>query len=107
MNRYLPICIFVLALTIFFSCAEQEQIDLNATPTAQITFDVQGMTCAGCEVNVKLALKDVEGIKKVEPSYEGSEAKLTVNPELIKEEAVVDALSQIGYTAKKKESSSP
>ena len=88
------------------SCAKepkQKAAEANATPTALVTLDVQGMTCAGCETNVKLALKDVEGVRNVEASYEAAEAIITVNPEKANEQEIIDAINKIGYTAKKKE----
>jgi copper chaperone CopZ len=107
------ISIAFIAMLAFFSCAKEEakqeaaETDVDATPTALITLDVQGMTCAGCETNVKLALKDVAGVKKVEASYEAAEAKITVDPEKANEQEIIDAINNIGYTAKKKDSSNP
>ncbi|MFQ5630843.1 MAG: cation transporter [bacterium] len=101
--------IFILIVTVlaFISCAKeeakQEAVGADTTPTALVTFDVQGMTCAGCETSVKLALRDIEGVKNVEASYEAAEAKITVNPEKANEQEIIDAINNIGYTAKKKD----
>lgn len=99
----------LIAMLMFISCAKEEakqenvKADADATPTALVTLDVQGMTCSGCETNIKLALKDVEGVKNVEASYKAAEAKITVNPEKANEQEIIDAINKIGYTAKKKE----
>lgn len=97
----------LIAMLAFISCAKeevkQEAAEADTAPTAVVTLDVQGMTCAGCETNVKLALKNVEGVQKVEASYEAAEAKITVNPEKANEQEIIDAINKIGYTAKKKD----
>jgi len=97
-----------LAVLAFAACSKNDQqqtavAEENNTPTAVVNLDVQGMTCTGCEASIKMSLKKLDGVKSVEASYEAGEAKVTVNPEKVKEEEIIEALGKIGYTAKKKD----
>ena len=39
----------------------------NSEKTGKIELNVEGMSCDGCEANVRIALAEVEGVKKVVP----------------------------------------
>ena len=41
-----------------------------------IKFDVEGMTCAGCEESVKHAVNQLDGILDVIPSYENKNTEV-------------------------------
>ena len=42
-----------------------------------VTLDVPGMTCAACPITVKKAISKVEGVNKVDVSYEKRQAVVT------------------------------
>ena len=48
--------------------------------TLTCTLKVSGMTCAGCEVAVRLAARSVDGVQAVTVSYAKGKADVTYDP---------------------------
>lgn len=48
--------------------------------TETCTLKVSGMTCAGCEVAVRLAARSVDGVQAVTVSYAKGKADVTYDP---------------------------
>ena len=103
----------VVAVTLALSACSKSANEQNAsstmsdeaTPTAVVKLDVQGMTCTGCEAAVKMALKKVDGVQDAEASYAEGTATVKVDPQKVDEQKLIDALGEIGYTAKKQSGS--
>jgi mercuric ion binding protein len=68
---------------------------LAATKT--VTLSVPGMTCAACPITVKKALDKVEGVEKVEASYEKKEAVVTFDDAKTKVKDLMEATKNAGY----------
>lgn len=68
----------------------------------KITLSVEGMTCEHCEMRVRNALAEVDGVKKVVKVDRGaSEAVVSVaDKESVSKDALVQAVAEAGYTAK-------
>ena len=66
-----------------------------ATQTA--TLKVPGMTCSACPITVKKALSRVEGVEKVEVSFEKKEAVVTFDDAKTNEKALIKATTNVGY----------
>jgi copper chaperone len=66
----------------------------------QVELVVRGMSCGHCEMRVKQALTQVDGVLDAEASHEREQAVVTVDP---KQEVVIDALiaavQKAGYEA--------
>ncbi len=69
----------------------------NATTTV---FTVEGMTCGGCEIGVKVAVKKLDGIEKVTASHAEGRATVTYDPSKVSAEDIEAAIEKIGYEAK-------
>ena len=68
---------------------------LAATKT--VTLSISGMTCAACPITVKKALDKVEGVEKVEASYEKKEAVVTFDDAKTKVKDLIEATKNAGY----------
>lgn len=68
---------------------------LAATKT--VILSVPGMTCAACPITVKKALDKVEGVEKVEASYEKKEAVVTFDDAKTKVKDLMEATKNAGY----------
>lgn len=72
----------------------------NAIPAnkqQEVTFKVSGMTCAGCETTIKVALESVPGVKSAEVSYDRSEAMVVYDSSVTTPEKLRDAINETGY----------
>lgn len=61
---------------------------------------VEGMTCGGCEGSVTSALEKLDGVFHVlSVSHKDKNAVVFINPEKVKNESLVKAVSDTGYKA--------
>ena len=77
-----------------------------ATPVAAgqrtVTLAVENMTCALCPITVKKAMSKVDGVSKVEISYEKREAVVTFDDAKASVERIAKASADAGYPAREK-----
>lgn len=60
------------------------------------TIAVTGMSCNGCEQNVESALRNLEGVSRVEADHEGETVEVVAD-ENVATEDVHAAIEQAGY----------
>ena len=60
------------------------------------TIAVSGMSCTGCEQNVEQALKNLEGVSRVEADHQGETVEVVVDDD-VADEDVHAAIEQAGY----------
>jgi copper chaperone CopZ len=66
----------------------------------QIRLVVHGMTCNHCEMRVKKALTDVEGVQDAEVSHTEGQAIVLVDPKrAVKVDDLIAAVEAAGYQA--------
>jgi mercuric ion transport protein len=71
---------------------------------ATTTLEVRGMTCAGCETTVRLALERAPGVVSASASFARGEALVEYDPALTTPETLAHELSrQTGYESTPKE----
>ncbi len=64
-----------------------------------VTPDLPTMNCAMCPITVKKALIQVEGVAKVEVSYEQKQAVVTFEDARTSAAALVEATTNAGYSS--------
>ena len=65
--------------------------------TKTVTLDVSGMTCPACPITIKEALNKVQGVAKVDVSYEKKQAVVTFDDTKTDTTALVKATTNAGY----------
>ena len=71
-------------------------IAVNAGAIEQkVIIDIEGMTCALCQIAIKKSLSGIEGVKDVKVSYEEKKAWITVNDE-VKDNRIKQAVQKAG-----------
>ena len=65
----------------------------------ELTFNVEGMMCNGCENRVQNALKTIDGVEKVVANHVDGTVVVTLNKE-IDEVVIKEKLEDIGYEVK-------
>lgn len=66
------------------------------------TLAVDNMTCAACPITVKKAMSKVDGVTKVEVSYEKREAVVRFDDAKTNLQAIAKASADAGYPAREK-----
>lgn len=79
--------------------ARQSSAAGGDSQTVTSTFKVEGMTCGGCELGVKLKVRKLEGVVSVDASYEKGEAEVVYHPETVTPDEIAAAIEELGYTA--------
>lgn len=73
---------------------------LGGQPTAQAkaeergVFKIEGMTCGGCAVAVKMAAKSVDGVKECKVSYEKGTAEVTYDASKTNADAIAKVITE-------------
>lgn len=87
MKQLIRFVLVVLALSAFTAQAAQRMV----------TLEVPGMYCALCPITIKKVLQKVQGVEKVEVSYEKKEAVVTFDDAKTGVEALTRATKDAGY----------
>ncbi len=65
--------------------------------TTELTFQVKGMHCGGCEQNVAFALGELDGVVDVEADHTAETVKTTLADDAVTPEEIVEAIEAMGY----------
>lgn len=68
-----------------------------------VKLSVPGMTCVTCPITVKKALSGVEGVIKVDVTFENREAVVTFDDAKTSVKALTDATTNAGYPSSVKQ----
>ncbi len=77
--------------------------DAAGAETVTKVFDVEGMTCGGCEVAVRRAVGKLNGVDSVKASHKDGKAEVTYDPGKVTIEQIVKAIEKLGYQAELEE----
>lgn len=90
--------IVVLAATLATVAAQRsDETEKEAAVTS--LFHVEGMTCGGCELAVKTAVKKLDGVAKADASHRDKQATVTYDSEKVTPAQIVVAIEKLGYEA--------
>ena len=82
---------------IFYPNNKKEIVIINQSDIQTVNFNVQGMTCAGCEESIKHAVNELEGIVNVNASYEKASAEVEFDNTKTTKEQIEKAINSTGY----------
>ena len=71
--------------------------------TQTVTLSVPGMTCAACPITVKKALSRVDGVSKVDVTFEKREAVVTFDDAKTNIQKLTKATEDAGYPSSAKQ----
>lgn len=64
-----------------------------------VTLKIEGMTCAGCTIATRKVLQRLDGVQKVDVSYEKKIAVVTYDPAKVSTRQMIAAVATLEYTA--------
>ena len=88
----------------FFSEKSTEVVYVQESNVQTITYDIVGMTCAGCEASVRNAAQDVEGVLEAKASYDTQTATISFDKSKVQPERIKQAINSTGFTVKEEDS---
>ena len=99
------IMMILLAAAFLLSCnstTKKTEEAATETPAAavewvEVTLNVEGMTCDGCENAIKAGVESLDGIESVESSHEEGWTKVKFDKALTSVEAIEGKITDTGY----------
>ena len=89
---------------VFFSEKSTEIVYVQEANVQTITYDIVGMTCAGCEASVRNAAQEVEGVLEAKASYDTQTATISFDKSKVQPERIKQAINSTGFTVKDEDS---
>lgn len=84
---------------IFYAQNSGSEITANTSEGInQITYEVEGMTCDGCEHHIEGDLNEIEGIVFSDANYSQGTAIVRYDPEKVTEDKIKEVINGTGYT---------
>ena len=68
----------------------------------EMIIKLEGMVCGGCENRVKNALKNIQGVEKVDADYTTGKVVVTLNAE-VTESTIKEKIEDIGFKVVKED----
>ena len=96
--------ILVTLSLVVLSC--QTKVKKEYSPTAaevttvKLELKVDGMTCEGCEMTIKMGLEKLDGVVEVKANHESGTVFFTVDTTIIGRSKVVASIEELGYRAR-------
>ena len=91
-----PLALVAIATLLLFPtmtrAAEGQKTDQPATKVCRLK--VSGMTCAGCEVAVRMAARSIDGVKDIKASYAKHNAEVTYDPAKTTPDAIAKVITE-------------
>lgn len=82
--------------------ADEELTERAPLITEQVVLEVEGMTCALCNITVRKALSNLDGVQDAQVTFEPPEAVVTYDPAKVSHDALTRATTNVGYPSKVK-----
>lgn len=105
MNKILT---FLLAAVLLAACTSKTEKKENSAPEqeaiaaewVEVSLNVEGMTCEGCENAIKAGVETLEGIATVESSFEEGWTKVKYDKSSTSVEDIEAKITDTGYEVK-------
>lgn len=89
----------------FFPNQDQSNIVyVQESQVQTITWDIEGMTCTGCEATVENAASGVDGVLEAEASYDTGKTTIKYDKSKTSQETIIAAIDNTGFTVNTKSS---
>ena len=84
---------------IFYANASNDSVVVSdQTTTHKVTFEVEGMTCTGCEHHIEGDLSKTNGVLASNASYDDGTTNITFDRSKVSKEKVIEVINATGYT---------
>jgi mercuric ion transport protein len=75
----------------------EPSLEISAENFGTISFDVEGMTCTGCENSVTRSLERIDGVAKAEASHETGKTVVQYDMSRVTPEEMEETIESRGY----------
>jgi mercuric ion transport protein len=92
--------VFFLILGLTLAACQGRSDQIAAENLESISFDVEGMTCTGCESSVAKSLENLEGVAQANASHERGKATVSFDKSMVTVREMEEAIESRGYRVK-------
>jgi copper chaperone CopZ len=64
----------------------------------EVELAIEGMSCAGCEANLRFALSSLAGVTQAKADFRAKKVEVAYDPSLTGEEELRRTIEDMGYT---------
>jgi mercuric ion binding protein len=65
-----------------------------------VKLEIEGMTCGQCAASINTALKKVDGVRKIDITFEKKGGTVEYDPAKVTEKTIVEAINKTGFKAR-------
>ena len=69
-------------------------------PGKNITFEIEGMHCTSCSMNIDSELEEIEGVISAQTSYAKAKTVVNYDPAKVKPQKLNEVIESLEYTVK-------
>jgi len=98
------ILLFIAVAFLAYACGGgSQQAEKSAKPEidpsqlVEVSLDVKGMTCTGCENSIVRALASLDGVYEADADFQKELVVVKFDPALVNIEQITDAITRTGY----------
>lgn len=103
--KIFSIIIILFSAALFISCGksddkiktENNQTQIDNSTLVIVEIKTKGMTCTGCEKNIRKEVEKLNGIQEVNADHKTNTTKITFNSGQTNIKSLEDAISAAGY----------
>lgn len=88
---------------IFYPKTESKVVTIETKNVVTANFDIEGMTCPGCEEHIKNAVAKLDGFLSAEANHKTGKATVKFDKSKTSLEQIVAAINETGYKVTKQE----
>lgn len=99
--------LFLLSVLALVACNTQQKTETTSDETStvaaewvEVTLEVEGMTCDGCESAINAGVEKLEGIASVESSHEEAWTKVKFDAKATSVDDIKEKITETGYVVK-------
>jgi copper chaperone CopZ len=74
-------------------------IDSRRRAKVRVEFQIEGMHCDSCAVDIKETLEETAGVRQVDVTFKRKTAIVDFNDETVQQATLVKKIQDLGYTA--------
>jgi len=83
---------------VFYPSNNKTEVVISDTTNIEsVDFDIEGMTCTGCEIHIESEVNALEGIINVKADYESGTTAVTYDKSKVNTNSIEEAILSTGY----------
>jgi len=97
--------LFMFAAMVMAACgnkspngSDADESSVSVENLVEVTFNVDGMTCEGCENAIMKSIETLDGIAEVSSSFEEGWTKVAYDKSAVQTDAIEQKIADAGYT---------